>query len=175
MDPAEPEDPGSLKNEPSGAVRGAGPGPLPATGAGPSSTGAGAREGGAPAASSVKTAPAGVIPATEDPHTSDPRIGDPNGNDPSGKKPWSTRRKILTWTAGSLAVIVVAGVLGAYFVYRHLNGNLHQVDISGVLGSQPVDLHPRHRTSWCSARTPGTARPGGTAAPRCSTPITPTP
>jgi LCP family protein required for cell wall assembly len=29
------------------------------------------------------------------------------------------------------------------FVYRHLDANLHQVDISGVLGSQPVDLHPQ--------------------------------
>jgi len=148
MDPAEPEDPGSLENEDRGVVRGAGPGPLPATGAGSSGTGAAVREGGVLAASSVKTAPAGSSPATTDPPASDPRIGDPNGddpngNDPPGKKPWSTRRKILTWTAGSLAVIVVIGVLGAYFVYRHLNGNLHQVDISGVLGSQPVDLHPQ--------------------------------
>src|SRR5262245_49550552 len=153
MDPAEPEDPGSLKNEDPGVVRGAASGPLPATGAGPSSTGAGAHKGGAPAGSSVKTAPDGNNPATKhphtsdphtsDPHTSDPHTSDPNGHDPPGKKPWSTRRKILTWTAGSLAVIVVIGVLGAYFVYRHLNGNLHQVDISGVLGSQPVDLHPQ--------------------------------
>jgi LCP family protein required for cell wall assembly len=143
MDPAEPEDPGSLENEDRGVVRGAGPGPLPATGAGPSSRGAGVREGGAPAGTSVKTAPAGNNPATTDPDTSDPHTGDPNGNDPPGKKPWSTRRKILTWTAGALAVIVVVGVLGAYFVYRHLNGNLHQVDITGVLGSQPVNLHPQ--------------------------------
>jgi LCP family protein required for cell wall assembly len=42
-----------------------------------------------------------------------------------------------------LAAVVVIGVLGAYFVYRHLDANLHQVDISGVLGSQPVDLHPQ--------------------------------
>ncbi len=32
---------------------------------------------------------------------------------------------------------------GAYAVYRHLNGNLHQVDITGELGNQPVDLHPQ--------------------------------
>src|SRR5215831_18216319 len=55
----------------------------------------------------------------------------------------SRRRKVLAWTSGVLAAVVVIGVLGAYFVYRHLNGNLHQVDISGVLGSQPVDLHPQ--------------------------------
>src|SRR5262249_22287645 len=50
---------------------------------------------------------------------------------------------VLAWTSGVLAAVVVIGVLGVYFVYRHLDGNLHQVDISGVLGSQPVDLHPR--------------------------------
>jgi LCP family protein required for cell wall assembly len=38
---------------------------------------------------------------------------------------------------------VVIGALGVYFVYRHLDANLHQVDISGVLGSQPVDRHPQ--------------------------------
>ena len=38
---------------------------------------------------------------------------------------------------------MVIGALGVYFVYRHLNANLHQVDVSGVLGSQPVDLHPQ--------------------------------
>jgi LCP family protein required for cell wall assembly len=55
----------------------------------------------------------------------------------------SRRRKVLAWTSGVLAAVVVVGVLGVYFVYRHLNANLHQVDISGVLGSQPVDLHPQ--------------------------------
>src|SRR5215471_18835503 len=52
-------------------------------------------------------------------------------------------KKILAWTAGTVAVLLVIAVLGVYFVYRHLNANLHQVDISGVLGSQPVDLHPQ--------------------------------
>ena len=32
---------------------------------------------------------------------------------------------------------------GAYAVYRHLNGNLHQLNISGDLGTQPVDTHPQ--------------------------------
>ena len=58
----------------------------------------------------------------------------------SGKR--SRRKKILAWTSAALAAVVVISALGAYFVYRHLDANLHQVDISGVLGSQPVDLHP---------------------------------
>jgi len=49
----------------------------------------------------------------------------------------------LAWVAGGLAVLLVVVVTGAYLVYRHLNGNLHQVNVSGLLGRQPVDLHPQ--------------------------------
>ena len=55
---------------------------------------------------------------------------------------WSRRKKILAWVAGSLAVVLVLAAAGAYLVYRHLNANLHQVNVSGLLGSRPVDLHP---------------------------------
>jgi LCP family protein required for cell wall assembly len=56
---------------------------------------------------------------------------------------WSRRKKILAWVAGSLAVVLVLAATGGYLVYRHLNANLHQVNISGLLGSRPVDLHPQ--------------------------------
>jgi LCP family protein required for cell wall assembly len=56
---------------------------------------------------------------------------------------WSRRKKILAWVAGSLAVVLVLAAAGGYLVYRHLNGNLHQVNVSGLLGSRPVDLHPQ--------------------------------
>jgi LCP family protein required for cell wall assembly len=62
---------------------------------------------------------------------------------PGAKTKRGRKKKILAWTSGVLAAVVVIGALGVYFVYRHLNANLHQVDISGVLGSQPVDLHPQ--------------------------------
>jgi LCP family protein required for cell wall assembly len=55
----------------------------------------------------------------------------------------SRRKKILAWVAGSLAVVLLLAATGAYLVYRHLNGNLHQVNVSGLLGSRPVDLHPQ--------------------------------
>jgi LCP family protein required for cell wall assembly len=55
----------------------------------------------------------------------------------------SRKKKILAWAGGGLAVIVLLAAGGAYAVYRHLNGNLHQVDVSGDLGVQPVDLHPQ--------------------------------
>jgi LCP family protein required for cell wall assembly len=156
MDPAEPEDPGSLKNDGPGAPRGAEPGSV-------HGTGPGLIPAGAPAATSTKTQPGGKSPDGEYPHAKGPDSKgpdskgpdskgsdsngpggkDPHTKGPGGKKPGSRRRKILAWTAATLAVIVVIGVLGAYLVYRHLNGNLRQVDISGVLGSQPVDLHPQ--------------------------------
>src|SRR2546421_11460636 len=146
MDPAEPEDPGSLKNDGPGAPRSAEPGSV-------QGTGPGLIPAGPPAATSTKTEPGGKSPDGEDPHAKGPDSKgpdskgpggkDPHTKGPGGKKPGSRRRKILAWTAATLAVIVVVGVLGAYLVYRHLNGNLHQVDISGVLGSQPVDLHPQ--------------------------------
>jgi LCP family protein required for cell wall assembly len=39
--------------------------------------------------------------------------------------------------------VVLAAVVGGYVVYRHLEGNIRQVDISGMLGRQPTDLHPQ--------------------------------
>ena len=55
----------------------------------------------------------------------------------------SRKKKILAWTAGGVAAVLLIAMGGAYAVYRHLNGNLHQVDITGELGNQPVNLHPR--------------------------------
>ncbi len=79
----------------------------------------------------------------------------PGGDQPGGAQPGAPapdspaprhpgrKKKILAWTAGGLAVVLLAALGGAYAVYRHLNANLHQVDISGDLGTQPVDLHPQ--------------------------------
>ena len=90
--------------------------------------------------------------STEAPGT-DP---DPGGAETPGTSPppptaplpvvprgWSRRKKILAWVAGSLAVVLLLAATGGYLVYRHLNANLHQVNVSGLLGSRPVDLHPQ--------------------------------
>ena len=53
------------------------------------------------------------------------------------------KKKILGWTAAGVAVVVLLALGGAYAVYRHLNGNIHQVNISGELGTQPVNSHPQ--------------------------------
>jgi LCP family protein required for cell wall assembly len=39
--------------------------------------------------------------------------------------------------------VVAIAAIGIFLLYRHLNGNIQQRDISGLLGSQPVDLHPQ--------------------------------
>src|SRR5215472_14870421 len=86
-------------------------------------------EAGSADSASPPTVPAPPVPPTVAP--------------PPERRGWSRRRKIFAWVAGALAVLLVVVVTGAYLVYRHLNGNLHQVNVSGLLGHQPVDLHPQ--------------------------------
>ena len=53
------------------------------------------------------------------------------------------RRRILAWGSASLAVLMVATVAGGYALLRHFNGNIQQDNIVGLLGDQPVNLHPQ--------------------------------
>ncbi len=67
----------------------------------------------------------------------------PGGSLPPGAPPHHRRRKILIWTAGVTAGVVAIAAVGVFLLYRHLNSNIQQRDVSGLLGSQPVDLHPQ--------------------------------
>src|SRR5215469_18982220 len=61
---------------------------------------------------------------------------------PGGR--WRRRRKrILIWGSASLAVLLVAVLATGYTLLRHFNANIQQDDISGLLGKQPVNLHPQ--------------------------------
>jgi len=53
------------------------------------------------------------------------------------------RRKILIWGSASLALLLVAVTGTGYVVLKHFNANLQQDDIRGLLGAQPVNLHPQ--------------------------------
>ena len=53
------------------------------------------------------------------------------------------RRKILIWGSSSLALLLVAVTGAGYVMLRHFNANLQQDDIRGLLGAQPVNLHPQ--------------------------------
>jgi LCP family protein required for cell wall assembly len=100
-----------------------------------------------PSAPEMAGTPAGTV--TDDPATDDPPAGDPAsppGGTPSQDAPPSRhprRRKVLIWTASIMAGVVALAAIGIFLLYRHLNGNIQQRDISGLLGSQPVDLHPQ--------------------------------
>jgi LCP family protein required for cell wall assembly len=59
---------------------------------------------------------------------------------------WLRRhRKLLAWTGGSLAVLLVALAATGYLAYRHLNNNIAQVNIEADIGKQPADLNPQAR------------------------------
>jgi LCP family protein required for cell wall assembly len=53
------------------------------------------------------------------------------------------RRRVLAWGSVSLAVLLLAVTAGGYALLRHFNGNIRQDNISGLLGNQPVNLHPQ--------------------------------
>jgi LCP family protein required for cell wall assembly len=90
---------------------------------------------GSPGTTEADTGPAPAEAPSAPPPPTAPMPAVPGG--------WSRRKKIFAWVAGSLAVVLLLGATGAYAVYRHLNGNLHQVNVSGLLGTRPVDLHPQ--------------------------------
>ncbi len=133
MGPADMDEPGS------------GPGHVPGSEDPPEHEPAGTRPGAAgnvPADDADGGAPAGAAgrdDAAGPPVPPGAAAGAPAG---LGHRP-SRKKKILAWTAGGAAVVVLLALGGAYAVYRHLNGNIHQINISGELGTQPVDTHPQ--------------------------------
>src|SRR5271166_4019378 len=90
-----------------------------------------------PASSDGPASPAGPGSPGSPP---DPPGGPPPSGPPAHR---SRRRTILIWTAGITAGVVAIAAVGVFLLYRHLNGNIQQRDVSGLLGSQPVDLHPQ--------------------------------
>src|ERR1700744_589334 len=86
-------------------------------------------------------------PATPPPDSPPPAAPPPGavpGQAPPAPKPRRRRRRrVLIWTASITAGVVALAAVSLFLVYRHLNGNIQQRDVSGLLGSQPVDLHPQ--------------------------------
>jgi LCP family protein required for cell wall assembly len=57
---------------------------------------------------------------------------------------WLRRhRKLLAWVAGIVTLLLVAIVATGYMMLRHLNNNIAQANIRGLLGHQPANLHPQ--------------------------------
>jgi LCP family protein required for cell wall assembly len=138
--------------EPGRPAAGAGLPGSPEAGTSSAAASAAARDGtppggeDAPTASSETGSAAGAASAagaTDEAGTADTAGGASTEVPPLHHPHPGRKKKILAWTAGGVAVVLLIALGGAYAIYRHLNGNLHQVNISGELGSQPVDLHPQ--------------------------------
>src|SRR5579863_6084904 len=81
------------------------------------------------------------VSAAAEPVPADQPAGAPV-SPPAGR--WRRRRRrILIWGSASLAVLLVAVLATGYTLLRHFNANIQQDDIKGLLGKQPVNLHPQ--------------------------------
>ena len=110
-------------------------------------TGCGTASAESPPAREIADAPddqAAPAPPAEPTSSGGPASPGDGVPSPDGTPPQhGRRRKILIWTAGIMACVVALAAIGLFLLWRHLNGNIQQRDISGLLGSQPVDLHPQ--------------------------------
>jgi LCP family protein required for cell wall assembly len=107
----------------------------------PEESGRGVASAEPPSGQSSSPAPGEAAPPAE---ASPPDQPPPDDEPPlSPPRPRRRRRKILIWTASITAGVVALAAVGVFLVYRHLNGNIQQRDVSGLLGTQPVDLHPQ--------------------------------
>ena len=52
------------------------------------------------------------------------------------------RRRVLTWTCGILALILLVAAVGLYLTYRHLNHNVHARNIARLTGPRITDPVP---------------------------------
>lgn len=43
----------------------------------------------------------------------------------------SRKKKVLMWTGGTMAFVVVAGAAGAYALYKHFDGNINTIEVAG--------------------------------------------
>jgi len=77
-------------------------------------------------------------------------------------------RKLVAWTTGSLAALLVGVMLAGYGMLRHFNGNITQANIRGLLGRQPADLHPRAENILVLGSDTRLGLPGVTAASRAT-------
>ncbi|MFB7374275.1 LCP family protein [Streptomyces sp. NPDC056222] len=58
-----------------------------------------------------------------------PAGGQPSAGRRKRKPQKSRKKKVLLWTGGTMAVVLVAGAAGAYALYNKFNGNLNTIDV----------------------------------------------
>jgi LCP family protein required for cell wall assembly len=91
----------------------------------------------APGHASPRAGPAAAVPAAAAAPGITPAAA------PGNARRRRRRRRILAWGTASLAALLIAVTASGYALLRHFNGNIQQDNISGLLGGQPVNLHPQ--------------------------------
>ncbi|MGW1075846.1 LCP family protein [Streptomyces sp. NPDC002537] len=70
--------------------------------------------------------------------------GDRTATDRRRPKPRKTvKKKVMIWTGGTLAFVLVGGSLGAYLLYEHFNNNINKVDVgvdNAAVTKGPVNI-----------------------------------
>jgi LCP family protein required for cell wall assembly len=89
----------------------------------------------------VEVAPPGASPEPDAPRGASGDAGPPASASRAARR--RRRRRILVWGSAGLAVLLVAVTASGYELLRHFNANIQQDNISGLLGDQPVNLHPQ--------------------------------
>jgi len=86
-----------------------------------------------------------VTPGANPPAAEQAGTGEPSPRAPAADPArWRRRRRrILAWGSASLAALLVAVLVAGLVLLRHFNANIEQDDIRGLLGTQPVKLHPQ--------------------------------
>ena len=51
------------------------------------------------------------------------------------------RRRVVTWVAASVAVLLLTVTVGGFLVYRHLDGNITELDTSDLLGTDRPEAY----------------------------------
>ncbi|MET8294817.1 LCP family protein [Streptomyces sp. NPDC005180] len=97
--------------------------------------------------STAPSAPAAASPAVPKPRRGEGPPGGRRGGGRSRKGGGGgadRRKRLLTVTGGTLAFLLVAGGVGSYLYYEHLNGNLKVIDTGGAGGGfkkdQPINI-----------------------------------
>ena len=88
----------------------------------------------------VPVTPDANPPAAEQADTAEPGPRTPAADPARWRR---RRRRILAWGSASLAVLLVTVLAAGLALLRHFNANIQQDDIRGLLGTQPVKLHPQ--------------------------------
>ncbi|MFY1678436.1 LCP family protein [Streptomyces sp. WMMC905] len=67
-------------------------------------------------------------------------LGTPHPTAPEGARPGRRRRRVLRWTAVTLAVLILGTAGTGYLYYRHLNGNIQKraLDLGDVVVAEPT-------------------------------------